>query len=81
MAIELDTDINKIVQQNRVYVAFPALVHQFDAKKGTFRHKKVEDGEAHATALKNGWFATPLAAEDAATKGKPSRTENELVAV
>jgi hypothetical protein len=80
---EPDTDINKVVQANRVYVAWPAMVHKFtpgvDGAQGTFAHKRVENEKEQAQWLKAGWFKTPLEAESAATHGKPHRTQNETL--
>lgn len=85
-----DTDINKVIQQNRTYVAWPALVHRYtpakpgtdakdfaDAKPEVFTHKKVETEDEHKKALGNGWFATPQKAVEAATKAPAPVTPNE----
>ena len=80
---EPDTDINRIVQANRVHVAWPAAVHKFTPGNGdtpgTFAHKRVENERDQEQWLKAGWFKTPLDAEVAATKGKPHRTANDTL--
>jgi hypothetical protein len=72
-----DTDINKIVQDKSNLPQWPAMVHKFDAAKGTFSHKRVETARERDQWIAAGWFKTPLEAESAATDGKPYRTEND----
>ena len=72
-----DTDINKVVQENRVYEPFPAQVHRYDTAKDAFTTKRCDTAAARDAALKAGWFATPLKAIEAATKKPAPMTPKE----
>ena len=76
MAYEPDTDINKVVQLNRQFIPWPALVHKLDAA-GKWHHKKVANEAEQSVQVKAGWFKTALEAETAAL-GAPLRTENDV---